>query len=786
MPLRAWYPLNGSAVNMGAGAFDLTQTTAPTWAIGKTAAQALNAGAFKWTAAQTASIMNNEEFSYACWFYVDAASGTSASDYKKIFGAEGGTNSSNRKFTCGQYPTVNGFHVSSWNGSSLISCCRIDDALPSYQWTHICYSYKKGTINIYINGALRKSTELTMNNSSYSAETPVIWNYTGRRLQDVRIYDHALSQKEVTELAKGMMLHIPMYAGYPGIGTNIAKSTSSTPVAYSIGQYYTRMQYDTNFYGLKAGDTYTFSFKVTAPSDRGIRTRVQYYTNNDTRTSVTGSLVAAGTTGYSYLTSTISSAQRGYTQMELLIQNGDTSLTSSATCYISEVKLERGTVRTPWSPDVTSSQFTSDYSIKDCSGYQASVSTSGSAVVATGDGPRYNSSVVLGETSYVQYPVPAGISQCTIAFWVKRTGGGAYSTVDCLKNNPSGGMWLGVNIESSKLWAYWGGTYNKVSGSLTANTWYHVAMTFNAGVTQWYLDGVAVGSAVDFSAKGTTWPSGTRAIGNSYTGSTWNTKFSGSFSDWRFYTTVLTAAQIKELYNAPISVADTGACLSEQFTEGATGISFAKTGVVSCNGISSLPGKYDPEVLIEPDGSCWAHIGHHADPATYKFASGDPFATGVWKDDRRFLDPSICNNVDKWEFLVVQKKTSGGSVERYRWSQPVNPNTTNYSGTVASTITRYGTADGYNSSSYGGMYYNAGRNSYYVCNDGTSGDWYGAIGCWTDFQTGIPAYNGGTIKDGGYTDLYIRIDNVTFSTGRTGCSLDKGGKGVLSPEFIEQ
>jgi hypothetical protein len=106
-------------------------------------------------------------------------------------------------------------------------------------------------------------------------------------------------------------------------------------------------------------------------------------------------------------------------------------------------------------------------------------------------------------------------------------------------------------------------------------------MTFNAGVTQWYLDGVAVGSAVDFSARGTTWPSGTRTIGNSYTGSTWNTKFNGALSDWRFYTTVLTAAQIKELYNAPISVANTGACLSEQFTEGASGISFAKTGVVS-------------------------------------------------------------------------------------------------------------------------------------------------------------------------------------------------------------
>ena len=255
-------------------------------------------------------------------------------------------------------------------------------------------------------------------------------------------------------------------------------------------------------------------------------------------------------------------------------------------------------------------------------------------------------------------------------------------------------------------------------------------------------------------------------------------------SDFRIYATVLTAAQIKELYNAPISVADTGACLSEQFTEGASGISFAKTGVVSCNGISSLPGKYDPEVLIEPDGSCWVRIGHHADPTTYKFASGDPFVTGVWKDDRRFLDASYCDLVDKWEFIVEQKQLADSAVQRFRWAQPVNPNTGTFENTVAANITRYGSDDGYTNSGYGGMY-KLNSSTYYCCNNGTKGNWMGAIGCWTAHNGGIPGY-GGTIKDGGYTDLYIRIDNVTFSTGRAGCSLDKGGKGVLSPEFIEQ
>jgi hypothetical protein len=342
-------------------------------------------------------------------------------------------------------------------------------------------------------------------------------------------------------------------------------------------------------------------------------------------------------------------------------------------------------------------------------------------------------------------------------------------------------MWLAVNTESSKLWAYWGGTYNKVSGSLTANTWYHVAMTFNAGVTQWYLDGVAVGSTVDFSARGTTWPSGTRTIGNSYTGSTWNTKFNGALSDWRFYTTVLTAAQIKELYNAPISVANTGACLSEQFTEGASGISFAKTGVVSATQVITRG------TLVEPDGSRWIQVCHHADPTSYKFASTDPFATGVWKDWRRFLDGGIFNMVDKWEFLIIQKADASAATYRYRWSQPKNPNTAAFADVAASAVTKKGSADGYSdiSSSYGGLYF---KNSatYYCANDGASNNWWGAVGSWSAHDGGIPAYNGVVVRDGGYLDMYMRVDNVTWSTSKADFSLDKDGLAVLSPEFIEQ
>lgn len=773
MPLRIWLPLNNSFENRGIDGAPVT-----TGGVFETPGKLSE---YCWRSSARISVPytygSTERLSVCMWVKPN-----SAIAWTSVFGWGNTSTRKNRIEVNADAGTTYYFFGSN---DCLVNSNRIvAENFTNAVWHHFAMVADGTNVRFYLDGALRKTLPQRSQVSATFDGTNTFYfggyndTFNGY-YNDVRVYDHALSQKEVAELAKGMMLHIPMYAGYTGVGTNLCAGWREMQ-AKPLSQYYTVLLSDNNFFGLKVGDTYTYRLKITAPAEKGVRARVQYYTNDSTRTGPTsGITVSAGTTGYSYLTDTITEAKRAYTRMELLITSADTSVTTTNTAYVGEVKLELGSTPTPWS-----SSTDADYAIKDCSGYQASVSTSGSAVVATGNGPRYNSEVVLGETSFIQYPVPSGISQCTIAFWVKRASGGRYSTVDCLKSNPGGSMWLAVNTESSKLWAYWGGTYNMVSGSLTANTWYHVALTFNAGVTQWYLNGIAVGSAVDFSARGTTWPSGTRTIGNSYTGSTWDTKFNGSFSDWRFYTTVLTAAQIKELYDAPISVANTGACLAEQFTEGATGISFAKTGVISCNGISSLPGKYDPEVLIEPDGSCWAHIGHHADPTTYKFASDDPFATGVWKDDRRFLDASYCDLVDKWEFMVMQKADSSASVKKYRWVQPVNPNTAVYEDVPSSAVTK-NTGTGYTTFSTGGIYkFNV--NTYYVTNNGSKDNWWGAIGAWGTTQGGIPGWAGTIVKDGGHLDLYIRIDNVTFSTDRSACSLDKGGNGVLSPEFVEQ
>ena len=776
MPLRAWYPLDGSVANRGAGSFDLTQTTAPTWAAGKTAAQALNSGAFKWTAAQTASILNNDALSFAVWIYVGDT------DTRSMIFGNSTTDPAGRRFSLFQYPTKNDLHYYwQYNDTTATVSSVLTGVLPTGAWTHVCFSYKKGSASFYINGVLKETKSVTYAVSDFAKETTVIHNNANHRLQDMRFYDHALSQKEVVELAKGLMLHLPMYAGYPGIGSNLCSGWQAMQ-AKSVGQYYTSLITDTNFFGLKVGDTYTYRVKMTAPSTKGIRARVQYYTDGSTRTGPTSSItVAAGTTGYSYLTDTITEAKRAYTRMELLITNADTSVVGPDTVYVGEVKLERGSNPTPWCPNGSSS----DYVIKDCSGYQNSIGITGTVPTEISDGPRYGSSARFDGAGACLWPIPDPIksttTEFTISVWFKTT---TVSGNQCIWNGRTTtgaavAIFLigsGIRVDDSN---------QTTSVSVSTNTWYHLAVTWKSGGNKIiYLDGVQKTSV----SAGTLSKSNANAsIGRSSSADSLGTAnyFSGQMSDFRIYATALTAAQIKELYNAPISVANTGACLSGQFTEGASGIAFGKTGVVNCTNISSLPVKYDNAILIEPDGTAWAHIGHHDNPTTYKFASGDTFSTGVWKDTHRFLDASVCDKVDKWEFIVEQKQLVDSAVQRFRWAQQVNPNTGTFADTVKANITRYGAAYGYTDSSYGGMY-KLNTSTYYCCNNGNNGNWFGAIGAWSAHNGGIPGYAGTTIKDGGYVDLYIRIDNVVWTSGRTGCSLDKAGKSVLSSEFIEQ
>lgn len=430
-----------------------------------------------------------------------------------------------------------------------------------------------------------------------------------------------------------------------------------------------------------------------------------------------------------------------------------------------------------------------NFGIHDCSGYNRIVETGNHAPTRTTGGPRNDAVGLFTNSAYI-YPITDPIKSDTkefsISLWFYTTSNTGVQTI--WNGGDTRNDEVSIIISNNKLIFEESSQLSAVT--ISTNTWYHLVVTWKYGGNKTiYLNGeLKITGAVGVLNKTNNYAS----IGCvSYADHVYTSDFFiGQLSDFRIYGKELTLNEIKALYNIPMSISNNGDLFTCSLNENYNynGITFDKTGISKSKNIAELPIKYDSRVYIEPDGSCWLRIVHHADPTSYRFSSSDSFSTGVYKDSRRFFDGSICDMIDKWEFMVIQQLVSTDPEYKARWIQTKNPNTATFADVPASAITRILTT-GYVSHGFGGLYYK-NSSTYWCCNNGASNNWWGAVGAWETHQGGIPAMqmngNSGIVKDTGFVDLYIRIDNVKWTNSRrTNCSFDKGSNGILATEFFE-
>lgn len=786
MALRIWLPLNGNYNNQGIGTTTTTNANSGTFiSEGKLGASSYSAGMLH----VTYDYASTNQMSVAMW--VKPLS--TAPAWSSVFGW-GHSDMSNRIEV-----TAAGGSTYMFFGSSnciMNSNLTITSAFTNGNWHHFAMVADGTKVRYYLDGVM--ANEFNQKNTvaeSFGSLNKLYFggysDYYKGYFNDVRVYDHALSVKEVRELAKGLMVHIPFSGdGYQGIGTNIANGTSSTnsawlaPKTINVGQYYSTLGINSNdYFGLKSGDTYTYRIKLTAPSTKGIKARVQYYTDSSTRTGPTSSItVAAGTTGYSYITATLSDATRGYNQMQLLITNANTSVTSSDPVVVEEVKLERGSTATTWSPAKNSANYTPDYAIKDCSGYSRALTVSSTPPVIGNTGPRYGLSATFPSGSYITMddPISPSAQEFTISVWINPS---TVSGNQCIWNGrTSTSTAFSIFLIGSSIRVQDSGSKDVAVG-LVANTWYHLVVTWKSGGNKvLYINGVEKYSAT----AGTLNKSNTLAsIGASSTGSavTNNNYFSGMMSDYRIYATALSADDVVRLYNAPISISKEGEVFSSGFDETASKASFRNTGVVTATEISECYGKFDSEVRFEPDGSAWMRVVHHNNPAGSLFSSSDAFTAWVYKDANLFCHGKMFDYTDRWELMVEQKTTSTATATKIRWIQTVNPNVAVFGDVDSADVTKIST-DGYTVSTYGGIY-KKNSSTYWCANNANSSNWMGAVGCWTAWNGGIPGWGGAVTS--GYLDLYIRLDGgANWSwPANTKTQILKSDSSVVSAGFDE-
>ena len=228
--LQVWLPLNGNLDNQGLSDFTFNNSGAVIDNNGKIGkCYSLDGSSSLLYSVHDKTIWNHKPITIAVWFKCDQ---NRSSGIIVDIAAD---------MTLGYYYNSNGIRFYYWrawlNGSTRTGDTYADSTYyDATKWHHAVY-VADGPMNyIYVDGQLSKywdsSSKYTDNfipllGASYnritigtSAGNPN--NRANGLVNDIRIYDHALSPREIKEISKGLVLHYPLNRGGFG-GDNLLK-----------------------------------------------------------------------------------------------------------------------------------------------------------------------------------------------------------------------------------------------------------------------------------------------------------------------------------------------------------------------------------------------------------------------------------------------------------------------------------------------------------------------------------------------------------------------------------
>lgn len=594
MSLVVWLPLNGNINNQGlSGAtFNYVNNNGAlsvnnSGKIGKCYERTASAKAD--TLRSSTTFTFGEDISMCCWAYVSGTIGDTANGLV--------TNHSHVDNT-GVGITVKQVSASDYRiscntgtGSNRTYCTYYGTTNIKNAWHHLCLTYNKSKkqLKLWVDG----KAEYTLSNYINASKSDYIdifnWSttyYTSGdfrptcKLNDVRIYDHCLSPKEIKEIAKGLVCHYELKTS-----TNenfILESNKVTGGSASSG--ITR-SYDSEGYlkvvsvagngnwcslffnkdsntnignKLKVGDSYTISVDVKV--DEGTKLPTLFINGGNSYKELKGDIIL-GKWVQCYYTSTWNTPGTDYGNISLHLGFGD----AIGTYHFRNFKLEKGTKPTFWSPAPEDSLYSTlgyvDTTEYDCSGFCNNGIKKGT-ISWNGDTARYNSCYKLtsGNTgittpNFTFELMPQG----TVSLWINR-----HSTDSTWRNYlffANSFNWVGNTAD----FIIYGSTgtqaivmdccSNTFSFTPDLNKWYLYTLTwnFNTKTAKFYIDGELKQTSTN-NRIGTEYA---EKHNSHYVGANDSTATDFSISDFRLYATALSDTDIKELYNTPISLTDT-------------------------------------------------------------------------------------------------------------------------------------------------------------------------------------------------------------------------------------
>lgn len=569
MSLIAHYKLDGLAASIGQDLTYFNNSGKLVPADGKfgTAYQrmGLNDGADYF--GTTEDIHLSSSFTMSCWAYVTSAE-TSANglvtnhDYSTNTGAG----------ITVKYISPTDFRISCNTGTGTSSTYNSYYGTSNIKdrWSHLLLRFDASTNNLslWVNGVEEFSMTYVMKCLpdklqlfKWSTSYDVDEYRPGAIIDDVRIYDHALSEREVRDLSQGMVLHYtfdqfqeptenvftnPIFSGTTGwtsvqgsiipIGDGVLslrRSVSGTGefqlyqvIPFSVGQVTTISFKCKKVEGTGAGtNSFGFSVGVLGMTPQWNMTRVSTEDIGNGWYKLTYVLPAA-------TNSSVGKATGIHTMTNNLVD----------TYHIKEIQYERKSYATPFVNGTRA-------------GIVRDQSTQGNdAPLALANTPKWVEGGMVGKGCYEfagNDKTPGILSpqiktdKYTISFWAKHT---STNKMAFGSGRNTAFYWYGDN-----LWKY---THGGISGefyyprsqTINIGEWGHFVVTYDGSNVRIYRNGVYEGLKASSGI-----PNFDRhSIGWGYSNQAYD--FQGQIDDVRIYTTALTTEEIRELYQQRASL----------------------------------------------------------------------------------------------------------------------------------------------------------------------------------------------------------------------------------------
>jgi len=494
----------------------------------------------------------------------------------------------------------NKFNIYSATGNTLDLTCDCDTT----EWVHCCVTYQSSnnTVTIYING-IKCSTSQPKNVTGLSDTTALIGKRSSGTylfegyLNDFRIYNTCLSPRQVKEISKGLVCHYPLgeIDGKIG-GRNLLQHSSLVGeklICYTIDimNSVTTGQYEEEGYhivtssegnqnngvgfkytdftslGIKQGDTITFSCDIKGTSDTH-SPFIKIHFSAKAASHIWYGVDSVNSVGVSFIP-----LENKWQRISVTFTIPDTSEWTGnnmwlaihgnfeSDLYIKNLKLEKSSTATPWTPAPEDDASFYDNVIYDTSGYNNNGSVTDSTYPTwSSDTPRYKGSYMFnGNNQYLKFqsPISSAFAEFSISCWVKFNNV-TNETNDAICTMRSG---VGTGVALFRIrnnFRFDDNAFTTFSEYvIPQNTWLHIVVTRSLSCKKLYINGIlkqttnTIGDMKLISNVGT--------IGaSSQKGDNLSNYLNGQLSDFRIYATALDNQTIEELYKIGASLDSNG------------------------------------------------------------------------------------------------------------------------------------------------------------------------------------------------------------------------------------